>query len=55
MSNVIEIELLQKREMLHEEILHLQEEIDILSLILKRMHNEYTEVGNSIKKKSAVR
>jgi hypothetical protein len=55
MSNVIDIELLQKREELREEIGVLKDEIDILNIFLKKLKHEYFEIDNKICGKSVLR
>lgn len=50
MSSIIKFELLQKHEELHDEMLQLQEEIDILNLLLKKVQSEYFEVDSKIRK-----
>lgn len=50
MSSVVSFELIQKHEELREEIVQLQEEIDILNLLLKKVQSEYFEIDNKINK-----
>lgn len=50
MSNVVSFELLQKRDNLYEEIRQVQEEIELLNLILKRLRSQYIEISNKINK-----
>ena len=50
MGSVINFELLQRQEELLKEMVELQEEIDILRLLLKKVQSEYYEIDNKIKK-----
>ncbi len=52
MSRVVRFELIQRHEELFEEMAQLQEEIDILNLLLKKVRDEYSKIDYEIKKSS---